>query len=214
MMAKATFIYNTPSKSIGGIVVDAFIQENYEFRNEVTEIPVEEGVTVTDNVVGAPDEISVTGFFSKYSSEENGAVDELELKKRGMGNPMQRAKQYYNDLVNLKKKREPVTLVTGLDTFDDMIITSLSIPREVNIGSNLQFTMTLKKLPIVSSKTTAVSAAPATSASSAIEQTSETGVQATQEAQPNELQQWYKKQVEAGNVTPAEYAQRWGSMPF
>src|SRR5574344_987599 len=107
-MAQATLIYNVPTKSIGGITVDAFLSENYSFSNEVSEIPIEEGVTVTDNVTEAPDEISIEGFFGKYEFEAGSSMSDSKLASisKKLPNIMQRVKYYYQELLRLKKARE------------------------------------------------------------------------------------------------------------
>jgi hypothetical protein len=51
------FTWKAPKKSIKGkddtegFVIDAFMVESYSFTNTVTDIPVEEGSTVSDHVV-------------------------------------------------------------------------------------------------------------------------------------------------------------------
>lgn len=210
-MAQATLVYKVPSKSIGGITVDAFLSESYSFANEVSEIPIEEGVTVTDHVTESPDEISVQGFFGKYEFSANNTMNDEKLASisKKLPNAMQRVKYYYQELLRLKQAREPITLVTGLDTFSDMIITSLSIPRDVETGADLHFSMTLKKLPIVHSETVkiSVSNAPETSAGDAIQNTAETGTQAKSEAQDDIVRQVRKSWVSSGLMSEDRYVE-------
>ena len=216
-MAQATMVYKTPSKSIGGITVDAFLSENYQFANEVSEIPIEEGVTVTDNVTEAPDEITIEGFFGKYEFKAEGSMSDNKLKNisKKIPDTLQRVKRYYQELLRIKKERQPITLVTGLDTFEDMIITSLNIPRDVETGADLHFTMTLKKLPIIHSETVkiSVSNAPNISAGDAIQSTAQTGVQPKKEAEDNIVKQTWKEWVRNGTATKEEYQAQWGE-PF
>lgn len=211
-MAQATMVYKTPTKSIGGITVDAFISENYQFNNTVSEIPIEDGATITDNIIESPDEISIEGFFGRYEFESNSSMNDTQLSQltRKVPDTMKRVKYYYQELLRLKQAREPITLVTGLDTFENMIIISLSIPRDVQTGADLNFSMTLKKLPIIHSETVkiSVSNAPQTSAVDAIQSTAETGVQAKKEAQDDIIKQTRKEWVKNGMMSEEDYL-RW-----
>jgi hypothetical protein len=59
----------------------------------------------------------------------------------------------YEALRDLAEKGEPVTVVTGLRSYEDMVITRFSVPRTPGIGKGLQFSMDLRKLTKVSSQT-------------------------------------------------------------
>lgn len=49
--------------------------------------------------------------------------------------------------------REPFTVATKLHVYDNMIIASLSVPRNARIGRGIQFTATLQQITIVKSST-------------------------------------------------------------
>ena len=59
-MPEITFNYPIVPKNIGGFVIDAFIREGYSFKNSVTDIPIEEGSSVSDHVVEEPLEIQIS----------------------------------------------------------------------------------------------------------------------------------------------------------
>lgn len=213
-MALATMIYKTPQKSIGGITVDAFLSENYTFTNQVSELPIEEGSTVTDNIVEEPFEITIEGFFGKYEFQATDTMSDSQLQQLSnkIPNFMQRVNFYYQELLRLKQDRQPITIVTGLDTFDSMVITSLNIPRDVSSGADLHFTMTLRKLPIVNSETVQISVnnAPKSTASNTIQTTANVGVQSKQEASDDKIKQIHKNWVQSGMMKENEYVARWG----
>lgn len=216
-MAQIVLTYPQLTKSIGGFVIDAFISENYSFSNNVTEIPVEEGDTITDNISENPDEIEIEGFIGNVEFVSSDKVDDESLLSMTQAVPdkKKRIRSAYQELLRLKRAKQPVNLVTGLDTYTDMVITDLSIPRDVETGADLHFTMTFRKLPIIRSETVelSVSNAPKTSASEQVQSTAKTGIQSKKEEQDSLLKQWYKEEVKSGNVTPEEYEQRWGE-PF
>ena len=88
-----------------------------------------------------------------------------------------------------------------------MVITNLNIPRDVQTGADLHFTMSLKKLPIIHSETVqiSVSNAPATSAGDAIQSTAETGAQAKQQADDDIIKQTRKQWVKNGMMSKEDY---------
>lgn len=214
-MAQVVLTYPKLTKSIGGFVIDAFISENYKFSNNVTEIPVEEGDTVTDNISENPDEISIEGFIGnvEFVSNDVEIIDEtLKSYAQAIPDKKKRIRSAYKELLRLKRAREPINLVTGLDTYTNMVITEFNIPRDVETGADLHFTMSFKKLPIIRSETVemSVSNAPDTPAGDQVQSTAKTGIQGKKEESDSLLKQWYKQEVKAGNVTTAEYQERWG----
>lgn len=60
-------------------------------------------------------------------------------------------KDMFKLLDDLWRKRQPFTMVTALEKYDNMIITDLTVPRSASIGKSLRFTMSLEKVQIVSS---------------------------------------------------------------
>jgi hypothetical protein len=146
--AQAQILYGSDKKkSIGGIEIDAFIEETYNHTAQVTEYPVEQGFKINDHVVHSPDSISVNGVIGEASIYEDYSQ---ELP------PANRAQDYYFKLVDLKEKGEPITIVTGLKVYENMLITSLSVTRNAQNGKSLVFTMDLTKVTIIKSQLVAL----------------------------------------------------------
>jgi hypothetical protein len=130
------------TKSIGGITIDAFIQETYDHTASVTELPIQDGAKIGDHLVQEPDQLSIDGFvgdtdlYADYQTEKP---------------PVNRAGEYYEKLLVLKEAGELITVVTGLRAWSNMVITSLSVPRSSDSGKSLSFSMTLKKVTIIKS---------------------------------------------------------------
>lgn len=201
-MAKIALVYPAPKKSIGGIIVDAFISEEHSFTNNVTDIPIEDGAVVTDNIVPAPDELQISGFIGRYA---------LQLPV------LRTTKQAFLELKKLKEDRLPINIVTGLDVYPNMVLTSLSIPRDASTGFDLHFSASFRKLSIIRTKTVAISVsnAPKTSATDQIQSTGTSGVQAKKSVGTEDplLKQWCKDEVKKGNLSIADYEAQFGE-PF
>ncbi len=208
---KMNMVYETKEKSIGGIKIDAFTNESYSFTNSATDIAVEDGGNITDNIIENNDEISITGFIGSTEFLANSSLPETVTIPNSMN---QRIIQMYQELLRLKRERVPITLTTGLDVFDNMIILSLDIPRDVSTGANLEFTMKFKRIPIIKSKTAPITSsnAPETIAKDQVQSTAETGVQNKEQVseENNLMKERWKAGVARGDWTEQEYLERWG----
>ena len=140
------------AKSIGMVPVDAMLTETHSFSNEITSIPIEMGAEVTDHVISNPDQITIEGFIGCTPFDTGGGVTGgVASVLSSLGGGGNRVQQYHNMLLQLKTMRAPISVVTGLNVYDNMIIESYEVPRDVDTGADLHFTMTLKKVRIVSS---------------------------------------------------------------
>jgi hypothetical protein len=142
-MANGGLFYNQ-HKEIGGVIIDAVVTESYSFSNSVTQLPVEDGSEITDNVTESPDVVAIEGYIGHAAFGNSGSGP--------------RPVDAYKALLELKRKKQPITLILGLDTFDDMIITDFAIKRDKDTGANLSFAMSFQKILVISSKKTSISA--------------------------------------------------------
>jgi major membrane immunogen (membrane-anchored lipoprotein) len=214
-MPQVTFTYETPEKRIGAVVIDAFIAEHYAFSNQVTDIPVEEGSIISDHVVEEQDVISVEAFIGNTAFEtvirEGDALAKLSSPEKGA-----RIRKNYLDLLRLKRAKEPVTVVMGLETFTNMMITSFVIDRDAESGADLPFSMEFKKIKIVKSETAAITASSATPVTGASDQVAGTANQGTagteqpEESQAKEEWRWRVDKEGANKKVLAAYQARWG----
>lgn len=151
---EVTFIYDTVSKKIGSVTVDAFLEEKHISKNTVSDLPVEAGYNISDNIYEEPDEIQITGFISctKPSSGDMSLVSALNSKEALHKEMKDKIIQANQELKKLKKDKKPITIVTGLDVYEDMVITSYEVPRDAEKGADLHFDMVVRKIRIVSSE--------------------------------------------------------------
>ncbi|GHV78747.1 hypothetical protein AGMMS49944_05380 [Spirochaetia bacterium] len=210
-MPEVSFQYQIPKKMIGTFVVDAFIAEHYQFSNSVTDIPVEEGSNIADNIIEDQDVISVEAFIGNTAFEvkttDGNSISNLQAPDR-----MARVRQAYQELKKLTKAKTKLDVVLGLETVTSMVITSFTIDREAETGANLPFSMEFKKIKIVHSDTTKINAS--NSSGEAGDQTGSTtnaGTSGTEKPQDSVAKEEWRKQIRAGGpATPADYQRRWG----
>ena len=158
------FTYPITEKSIGGVEIDAFFLESYNFSNRLTNLTVEEGSNISDHVIEEPDTIDIEAFIgnTKFETNESPISDVSDVEV--LDDPKSRIRENYHKLLRLKRERQPLDVVTGLDTFTDMVIVSFNIDRDAETGADLNFTMRFQKIKTVMSDEVEISVSPVAAA--------------------------------------------------
>jgi len=144
-----------PKDSAIEISLDASISENHSYNSRVSQFPVEEGLTIVDNIVNDPEGIEITGFITNtpitfFLQNIANLIDDTSGGDR--------VKTAFEGLLALRESKEPFTLVTGLKTYENMVFTSLTFPRDRSTGvTNLRFIARVVSVRFVSSRTVAAS---------------------------------------------------------
>lgn len=120
--------------SIGTLDIEAIISENYTCSATATKFPLENGSIVSDHVVNEPRKIKLEGFIS------NTPLD---------ADPDNYAQSAYNELMTMYQTKQFVTVVSGFEIFQNMVITSLTIPRTVQTGQAIYFTAEMTQIMVV-----------------------------------------------------------------
>lgn len=142
-MSVVNFLFGnrTPSGfQLSGVVeftADLTIDERHERSAEVTQHPIESGAQVSDHVILSPERVMLTGFVSDAGVAVFGSQP---------GN----TQSAFETLDAAWRKGEPVSLVTGYKTYQDMVITRLNLPR--NRPESMRFDMELQHVTILSSE--------------------------------------------------------------
>jgi hypothetical protein len=143
-MSLTSLIAGIRKASIDSIELDASVEELHQSRARVTKHPVEEGADVGDHVVPEPDGLRITGLVSNHP------IDVFDFET---GTQDGRAETAYGQLLYLMNEKQPITVVTTLNTYDDMIIESVEVPRNARLGNTVRFSATLTALRRVKSET-------------------------------------------------------------
>lgn len=139
---------------IGGYVIDVTVNENHQFDSDVTEYPVETGGDITDNVRPKPIIVTLDGVVSdtpigtiatlRDSQGDNGQQDFLP------------SADALAALLAIREAREPVSITTTLQSFDNMVMTGLEVPRDASTGAALRFSATFQQVIFVTNDRTTV----------------------------------------------------------
>jgi hypothetical protein len=145
-----------PNK-IQDLIIDTSISEDHVYTNRVTDNTIEDGTTVSDHIVRDPEQLTINGIVSNtpitlVQQGENNLVREdltnrvqvahdLLLGYMGRSVPKQ-----LGDIPEQQLTPQLLDIVTGLRTYTDMAITSLSFPRSRVTGNSLRFNISFRKV--------------------------------------------------------------------
>jgi len=141
---------NASTKVFGGIAsldFDATLDELHEWKNEVTQNPVETGSPITDHIIEKPDKLRLQGVIT--NSPLRG---EFAGQYFGGDTQSPRIQTAFDAIRELHKSRDVVVVYTKHAIYTDMAIESVSIPRNAQIGEEVQFTMDLVNIRLVSTQ--------------------------------------------------------------
>lgn len=161
------------------LIIDAAVRRTHISRVTPTDSPVELGSKISDHVDIAPKEFQVEGvisnspitlvaaaigniagvaggFVGRNTNSLVGAVaggavgvaGGLLMNKSGAG----RIQKAYQTLLELQDKAIPINVVEKLRSYENMIITDLTVDRDANTADSLFFRATLREIRIVSNE--------------------------------------------------------------
>lgn len=131
--------------SINGIEFDALISENRSHSADVPEYAVESRFSVSDNISIHPMVIEITANLTNTP---------VTWDHHGTG----RVEAVVAQLENLYHSKQLVTVMTSTDTYTNMAITALTVPKDTENKTSRDIRMTLKEVTIVSAQETSIPA--------------------------------------------------------
>lgn len=146
------FYYGGPNSStkvlgIQSLDFEATLDELHEWKNEVTLNPVETGSPISDHVIEKPDKLRLQGVIT--NSPLRG---EFAGQYFGGDTQSPRIQTAFEAIRELHKARDVVVVYTKHAIYTDMVIESVSIPRNAQIGEEIQFTMELVNIRLVATQ--------------------------------------------------------------
>jgi hypothetical protein len=153
------------------ISIECTIDETHSKESTPTSFPVENGSTINDHIIQKPFGLTIHGIITDTPlSDIQGAVTtgvasalsgtlgvvagvaagSLFSALTGGGSKSGAA---YKQLVALQAAGQPFDVVTTLNRYSNMFISSLSAPRNAQTGNALEFTLQLVQLLLVTPQT-------------------------------------------------------------
>jgi len=185
--------------------VDATIREGHDSTSQATKHGIEDGSEISDHIIKQPRTLTLTGIISDdpidlaevaignlagiaggiFGGVGGAAITGLSAKigsslvANAERKPTKSALEVFEDIYELGI---PVSIITGLRDYNNMVMENLSIPIESGRSNELRFTASFSQITIVSSEVIAVpKEAVDPTAGSALEKTKQ-GTKAAEEA--------------------------------
>jgi len=117
---------------------DATLNEKHSEEAQITQHPVETGMSISDNVLQKPAKLEIQGIVS------NTPLDNTNERSRDIS--------YWNDLVEIKNKGELVVVATAARVYDNMLITNIAGIRSAGKGQSIDIAISLEQVKIVNEK--------------------------------------------------------------
>ena len=163
-MALLKTILQVPTlPQIGVMTLDISIKETHNRSATVTENEIEDGTVVSDHVRTNPEKLEIQGEISEFPIGLGGVsgVTAVGLQRKILGSEglvkgvRKKPEDAWTYLKEVFDAGEPIEIITGLQSYEDMIIEELSVPRSVRDGKSLVFTVKLKRIRFAVTETTA-----------------------------------------------------------
>lgn len=123
--------------NIGGYFFDAILKTDHSRSARITEHPVQTGANITDHAYALPArlvmEIGMSDVMASF------------IPGQFRGGPT-KSIAAYKLLVDLHAKRQPVTVVTRLDRYENMLVEHLATSDDVRTQTGLRCTVTLRQI--------------------------------------------------------------------
>lgn len=159
-----SLFYPKEGYSVGEIDIDLILDENHSKHAVVTENPLQDGRAVSDGIYLQLREGSLTALVSNHSLKHVQKIDDEKQNAETLMNMAQwkdqlknRARDAWNDLKDLMDKKQPVKIVTSLETYDNVVITDIETSRDGETGEALEIKINFKQILTVSLTETVVS---------------------------------------------------------
>lgn len=149
-------------RSISGqnieVQLDGVVVERFANPVRPTQNPIEGGALVSDHAIIEPRFYSIDAVVTNtpLGGATIGAIVDRTTNLFGdsTGSGDTRSSQAYAALVSLSRLREPISVVTGLNTLDNMLILDIQPTRDKDTSNALFFTMDLQEVLIVDTQLT------------------------------------------------------------
>jgi len=152
-MALLSLLFSDPQIKtiVGSITLDASIREFHELSSDATDNPVESGSYVSDHIFNRPPSLTIEGIISDSPIGGVSPVSLFGVDAVIEGSALKSLGAWLA-LRKLWEDRQLFSVVTGLQNYQNMRISRLSVPRNTGTVNALRFTIDLMYIEIVKSQ--------------------------------------------------------------
>ena len=135
---------NLQPVNIGGIECDALIHHELAMEAEIPDYPVEEGYSVQDTMILKPRTLSLTVIVTNTP---------ITFRSHASLGRVQEVAARFQELYH---SRQLITVTSAKGSFQNMGITSLSLPYDVSTKTSLEIPITLKEVLTTTAQTVTI----------------------------------------------------------
>lgn len=170
-------------KKIGGITIQATIEEAYTDELQITEHPVEKGAEINDHSFKRQPEVVIKCGWSNADYAALLATAESVFSGGGLPTA-EYVNTVYSQLLALQESRIPFDVVTSRRKYSSMMLKSLISVNDAKTSGALMVTATLKQVNIVDTRVTTLPPREDQANPEATAETQNAGVKAAVPATP------------------------------
>lgn len=148
----ASLFYREEGWSVGDVPLDLILEEEHSIDASVTEHPVQDGSVVSDHVYVHLRSGSLRALVSNHSINATDVYRNAEGDEEDFAQAAQEGGGLYNWasetwtlLKNLVDNRKPVTIVTALEVYDNVLVTHVDTARDGETGDALEFVINFQQ---------------------------------------------------------------------
>lgn len=146
--------------TIAGFQFDLVLSESHSMESDIAEQPLEQGQSVATHIHTRLRSGELECLISNWSVNSLTNTFSQAVKNfQGLAAGENRAVNFYKILKDLWLKKELVTIVLGLETYENVAITRVEAPRDPDSGDAQRFRIAFREIKKVQLATTKIKAA-------------------------------------------------------
>lgn len=118
-----------------------------------SQYPVESGATISDNIYNEPIHLSIRGVISNHPLTDSPNMYRVTSAQSSGAQYPDIVHEAFYYLLRLRNERKLVSILTALDSYENMAMTNITFPQNAQIGDSLQFSAEFVQVRLVESKT-------------------------------------------------------------
>lgn len=141
--------------TIAGFAFDLVLSESHAMEADIAEQPIETGSALATHIHNRLRSGDLEGLISNWSVNAlTGSFSDAAKNFIGLAAGENRAVDFYRVLKDLWIKKSLVTIVLGLETYENVAITRIEAPRDPDSGDAQKFRISFKEIKQVKLATT------------------------------------------------------------
>ena len=152
-MASPGTIAKYPETTVGDVLLDAVTSESHSFDVDVTEHPVETGSAISDHARPRPNRLTLDAVIS--NTPLTAAAQSNSDSTQG-DDSVGRAQAAMRRFEEMRDTSELLMVVTPARIYANMVIESMTVPRDPSTGDALRFSLSFKQVRVVANKAVVV----------------------------------------------------------